>query len=372
MLVRKGSFLSKRTDGFTFFTVTALFFAACAAALSMPSTAADGIRTGVDYSLNILLPSLFPFMFLAAFAAEYGISSAIGRYIAPFTEKVLYLPAEAGVTVLLSFVGGYPVGAVGIASLLKNKYISENQARRMLCFCVNPGPAFLISAVGDSLYKNRTIGLVLFLAQTTASLTIGIILGLFARRREIIPKVKKELAVRRELSASFILSTRLACGSAVSLCSLAVLFSAFSSLLLGGLNIGSETNTGIFLRNFLEVTDGCSSLCGARLPIFFTALAVGWGGLCVHFQVFAALPELRIAKLPFALSRAAVGTLGASLTYLIIDYFGITADVFSNIENTKAQLSSLQFCGSLALLISSIMFVVFLGRDTIPDHLKER
>ncbi len=357
-IVRSRSQLSEHT------AVTALFLAACCAALYMPSVAADGIRSGVEYSLNVLLPSLFPFMFLSAFAAEYGISSSIGRITAPFTEKVLYLPQEAGVTVLLSLIGGYPVGAIGIASLLKNKYITEKQAARMLCFCINPGPAFLISAVGDAMYGSKEIGLVLLCSQTLSSLLIGAVLGLFARKHEMIPRVKKGLAVRRNAAESFILSSRLACGSAVSLCTLVVLFSAFSSLLLGALGIDDTSLAGVSIRAFLEVTDGCSCLYRVKAPVYLTALAVGWGGLCVHFQIFAALPELKIGKTYFFVSRLCSGTLGAALSYLVMRYANIAAEVFSNTENTRPSPSSPGLTGSCALLLSSVMFVVFIGKET--------
>ncbi len=353
-------YTTKRSDIFTFTTVTALFFAACFAALYLPSQAAGGVRSGVQYSLNVLLPSLFPFMFLSAFASEYGISSRLGRLFAPFTQGVLYLPGDAGVTVLLSLVGGYPVGAVGISSLLRHKKITQKQARRMLCCCVNPGPAFLISAVGDEMYGSKTIGVVLFASQTAASLIVGIVLGIIARFHEPIEKSSGSDSAHHDLSTAFVLSTKSACASAVSLCSLVVLFSAFSSLLLALINIDGGSLAGAGIRSFLEVTDGTACLAALRLPIYFTALAVGWGGLCVHFQVFAALTELRINKAVFALSRLAVGGLSALLSVYIMKLPVVSVAVFSAGSEVTAKFSELTFWGSLALFISSALFCVFI------------
>ena len=112
-------YYSKKTDLLLFMTVTLLFLSVCIGVLAMPKVSVDGAKNGLMYAFGVLIPSLFPFMFLANFSVEYGISGKIGRVLSPFTEKILYLPGEAGVTVLLSLIGGFPVGAVGINASYK-------------------------------------------------------------------------------------------------------------------------------------------------------------------------------------------------------------------------------------------------------------
>ena len=340
--------------------VTLLFLLACAGILYLPQSAADGAREGVDQSLSVLLPSLFPFMFLCAFAGEYGISSKLGRLLSPFSRHVLHLPEEAGMVVLLSLVGGYPVGAAGICSLLDRRAVTHDQARRMLCFCVNPGPAFLIITVGEGLYGSTAAGWVLFAAQTAASLIIAVILGISSRRRKQPHDAPLTGNNRNDLSCAFVKSVKSACGAAVTLCSLVVLFSCFSTLLLTSLNVDSGSLTGIIIRAFLEVTDGAECIAAKRLPLYITSLAIGWGGICVHLQIFAALSGRHINKLRFAAVRLLSGALSMGITYLILRYIKTDISVFSEINNHQVKLSSTPVTGSLALLVSCIMFLIFI------------
>ncbi len=363
---------SKKSDMFTFLAVMLLFFFACFGALYMPSLAASGVRSGITYSLEVLLPSLFPFMFLSAFSSEYGISSRLGRIISPLTESLLYLPGCAGITVLLGMIGGYPVGAVGTASLLRRGKITADQAKRMLFFCVNPGPAFLISAVGDEMYGSKRIGAVLFAAQTAASLLLGCLLAVKARFHEKIERNKFDADDKRPFSEAFVLATKSACSAAVSLCSMVVLFSAFSSLILGAFSVAEDSVTGAALRSVLEVTDGCARFAQIGAPMYLTALAVGWGGLCVHFQVFAAIPELSVNKPKFVTARLIVGAISACITMFVEKYTDVfeetLADTFSNIEQTAAKFTSSTFFGSLALFVSCVLFLIFIT----PRHEEER
>ncbi len=177
----KKMYACKRTDGFVFCAVTVLFLAECVGVLALPNAAVNGAARGLSYSFGVLVPSLFPFMFLSNFAAEYGISQALGRSLEYATEKLFNLPGESGVTILLSLIGGFPVGAGGINVLKKQGVITNEQAVRMLMFCVNSGPAFLISVVGAQLYGSVKAGVVLLTGQTAASLSIGF----FTSRRAV-------------------------------------------------------------------------------------------------------------------------------------------------------------------------------------------
>ena len=356
----KELYTTRRHDLFTVLPVTAVFLTACTAALMLPAAAAAGMRSGIDSALNVLLPSLFPFMFLSAFASEYGMSDMVGRVLAPFTQAILFLPGEAGVTVLLSLVGGYPVGAVGIAALLRKNKITPAQAKRMLCFCVNPGPAFLISAVGEEMYKNRTLGVLLLISQTCASLIIGIFLGLIARFREKTVSSSKTAIHRRGAADAFIVSTHAACSGAVTLCALVVLFSAFSSLMFTSLRIDGRSDIGMLLRCIFEVTDGCTVLSQIGISPALTALTVGFGGICVHLQIFAALPGLDFSKVRFCISRMVCGLISAVIVTIGEMFITAPAAVYSNIEKTTAAFTAVTKTGSAALLTSSVLFLIFM------------
>ena len=354
-------FYKKKTDILTLVIVTILFCTVCIGVLAMPMVSVNGAKNGLIYSFNVLIPSLFPFMFLSAFAVEYGISSKAAHLFAPFTEKLLYLPGESGVTVLLSLIGGFPVGASGINALVKQGKITQKQAQRMLWFCVNPGPAFLITVVGAELYKSELIGIVLFAAQVLSSLMIGIILGMFVRKKEILQKDFPKNDTKHDFSSSFILSAKSACAATINLCALVVLFSSFSAILLTAFHIDNNSVTGIIIRSFLEVTDGSSCIANAGLPIYIMSLAVGWSGICVHFQIFAAAESFFVNKMSFFIARLINGAFSALFTIASTLFLKADINVFSNFENSAAKFSSATFYGSIALFTASILFLLFLN-----------
>lgn len=360
--VSRKVYLSKKTDFLVILIITAAFLCVCAGVLAMPEISIEGAKNGLKFSFGVLIPSLFPFMFLSDFAVEYGISSKLSKILAPFSEKLLYLPSEAGVTVLLSLIGGFPVGAVGINGLLKQNKITQSQANRMICFCVNSGPAFMISVVGAELYNNILLGAVLLAAQILSSLAIGITLGAFARRKEPLQRSITSGSNSHEFAHSFIHSCRNACSATINLCALVVLFSCFSKILLTALRCNDDSTLGVTINAVLEVTSGCNLLAGSGMPIYVTSLAIGWGGLCVHFQVFSSAELLRINKLHFCLARVVNGTLSALITFFITKFIIVETEVFSNIAETASSFTSSTFYGSLALFCASVIFLIFMNK----------
>ncbi|MGN0470971.1 MAG: nucleoside recognition domain-containing protein, partial [Acutalibacteraceae bacterium] len=79
--------------------------------LIFPSSSSEGVKNGLNYSANLLLPSLFPFMVLSSFVIRSGFSEFIGKALSPVIKFLFGLPAICSSAIILSFVGGFPVGA---------------------------------------------------------------------------------------------------------------------------------------------------------------------------------------------------------------------------------------------------------------------
>lgn len=360
--MEKKLYISKKADLLVMIFVTVAFLSVCLGVLSMPEISIDGAKNGLNYSLGVLIPSLFPFMFLSDFAVEYGISDRFGKILSPMTEKLFYLPGEAGVTVILSLIGGFPVGASGINALLKQGKITQSQAQRMIYFCVNSGPAFMISVVGAELYDNVLLGVILLVAQIFSSVLIGILLGIVSKRKEPLQKtVSNTNNKKSEFAPSFIISCKNACRATVNLCALVVLFSTFSALLINSLDFEKNSLFVLIIKSLLEVTDGCNSLSKSNVPIYLVSLAIGWSGLCVHFQIFSAAEGVNIPKIRFFISRLMNGVFSSAITFLLTLFIVQEQVVFSNISETTSSFSSSTFYGSLSLFCASVFFLIFMN-----------
>ena len=66
------------------------------------------------------------------------------------------LPGCAGsAALLLGLVGGYPIGARTAAELYASGDLTRQEAERLLTFCNNSNPVFLISVLGCGRVRQR-------------------------------------------------------------------------------------------------------------------------------------------------------------------------------------------------------------------------
>ena len=167
-----------------------LFLLAAILLLIYSAPVRKGVSAGLESCAAVLIPSLFPFMVLSGVLVESRAADSIQRILGPVVKRFFHLPACTACTVFMGFIGGYPVGAKMTASLLEQKRIDSKTAVRLLCFCVNAGPSFLITAVGTGLLRNGKAGLLLLGCQWTSAILIGLWLG-FLNRHEILKNEKE-------------------------------------------------------------------------------------------------------------------------------------------------------------------------------------
>lgn len=328
----------------------------------------SGAAEGLLFCTNVLIPSLFPFMVLSSFIVKCGLSDRLSFLLSPLTRTLFKLPGCAGVTILLGMVGGYPVGARGIMTLREQNKITKEQAKRMSLFLVGGGPAFIVFVIGDTLLFDRTVGIILWSCQVAAQILLGIVLGFTAAKNE---KEEKETLPksRVSLSSALVESCNDGVMGIIGLCGLVVLFStlfgmakgigldtAFTSLLM---SLGVKENIASSVLPVLwEVTKGSNQACSAGAPVYLLAFALGWGGICVHFQVYAQVGSLGIAKLKFMVFRFLQGIISAALTVLALQFYTPASEVFSTLKAPPVQSNATTYLGSVALILLFIFFLI--------------
>lgn len=336
--------------------------------LTDSAAVAEGVQRGLGICAGVLIPALFPFMVLACFLANSDISRILSIPLTPITRHAFKLPGELGATVLLSFLGGYPVGAKMISSLLEQKRIKQETARRMLCFCVNPSPSFLISAVGVGMLLNRRAGVVLLLSQLIATLLIGLATSF---RLPVPPSAKEHPPQKRTMNA-FVTAISEASNAIIGMCAYAVLFSGLMSLLnASGL---PETVSRLLHINpaivqavaagLFEVTGG--SMAAARLggeaAIIGISFCASFGGLSVICQIISLFPEENAPGFgPYLLSRLTHGCLSAGIALPLYRKFCADVAVWSASTPPILHLDGKTVVVSLCLL--GMCSIMALGKE---------
>lgn len=335
--------------------LAAVLAAACALLL-FPAQAAQGAKNGVDYSLNILIPSLYPFMVLSVFIVKSGLSEKLGKVLEKPTQALFRLPGGAAASIVMSVVGGFPAGARSAAALAEAGLVTQEQAGRMMVFCVNAGPSFLITAVGVGFLHSARAGAVLFLSQLVSFLLMGILSSLFARPAQR-GRAKPQPARRVGMAQALIDSAADAAYSTLMMCCLVILFAAGMNLIRSAVAVPLVS---VVCSAVFEVTGGCADLARTGAPLWVFALAVGWGGVCVHMQAYACLGGVKIRKGRFALCRLLQGLISAAVCRGLTLLWPQSAQTFTTTEApfSAALSGTVPSAAALAILCVALLFAM--------------
>lgn len=341
------------------------------ALLWRPQAVAGGVSRGLAICGSVLIPSVFPFLILGGFLIRSGVAAAIGRRLETVTRFVFGLPGCCAAGILLGAIGGYPAGGVAVGELMRSGQIDRAQGKRMLWFCVNGGPGFVISAVGAGLMGNVQFGALLFLAHLTASLLLGILSVPHGARHAVNETARSRGRAASPITA-FVESVTNACESMVYMCGFVLLFGAVLALVDAGFMVNNRTLSA-FLACILEVSCGCtaaSSLGPAAVPLL--GFAVGFGGVSVHCQLASSLRGLGVIDRNFFLARVIHGSLTALLTVLLLRWIPLSRPVWGPMQQPVVQSSYGSMVLSVALLVFAGVWVLCMGqhldkgrRDTV-------
>ena len=117
-----------------------------------------------------VIPALFPFIVVTGLLVRLGFGQWLAPDMAGLMASLFRLPGCAGSALLLGLVGGYPIGARTAAELYASGDLTRQEAERLLTFCNNSNPVFLISVLGVGVFGSVRAGLWLWLIHVCAAL----------------------------------------------------------------------------------------------------------------------------------------------------------------------------------------------------------
>lgn len=326
--------------------------------LCYPAAAAAGVNRGLAVCTQLLIPSLFPFMVLTGFVIRSGIAYDIGNYLSGVTGRLFGLSGCAAVALAVSLVGGYPAGASAVTQLYDNGSIDKAQARRLLCCCVNAGPAFIIGGVGVGVFGSAKAGMLLLIAHWLSSLLVTL-----CQRRTVAPTAPPP--VNSDLAAAVSDSVHAACRSLIAM-------SGFVLLACTAVSLTDAIATASFAHSawrtaltcLLEVSTGCveAASSGAAAPLIIGA-ALGFGGLSVCGQIAALTADKGLMTAAFFKARLLHALAGGCLSYILFRLFdpalgsvaaAATLSSVTHSDNTVAAAGLLSMMMMCVLFLSSL------------------
>lgn len=307
-----------------------LFLALTAfAALSFASqAAAESCRTGIHLCVELIIPSLFPFFVLSMLLNKMGLPSLIGHILAPAAARLYGISGAGASALIVGLLGGYPAGAAYIAEMTDSSTITRNEGERLLAFCNNSGPAFIIGAVGGGIFRSAKIGFLLYGIHVLAA----IITGLFFRSHNYIDAEQPLLIDSIEPVEALIEAVKQAVSTLISVCGFILFFTVltgimdaagFLPMLCGKIAaaFGFELHfVRAMLMGILEIGSAVGAMRGLKLTAHSLALAafiVGWGGISVHMQSYAVIHDRNMKGTLHMAGRLINASISALLAFVI-------------------------------------------------------
>ncbi len=255
-----------------------------------------------------VIPALFPFLAVSGLLLSLGFGEWVSPRLAGLMTPLFRLPGHAGSALLLGLVGGYPIGARTAGDLYRAHLLTEDEAVRLLAFCNNSNPVFLISVLGSGVFGSTRTGVWLWLIHVLSALLTGLCFrgrGTPARRRvpPVLPRQDSG-----SLAGAFVSAVRNAAWGMVSICAFVTLFSVLANPLTA-----LEAPWAAALVGFLELFSLTPLLTPDRLGFVLAAGLSGWGGLSVLCQTAAVLEDTGLPLRTCLLGKAVQGLLSAAL-----------------------------------------------------------
>lgn len=311
-------------------------------------------KSGVSHALSVcaetVIPSVFPFMFLSSFMSESGIFDCkfkIGDKISNFLFR---LPQCASAVFVMSCLGGFPIGGKMTKQLYERGAISQNQAERLLLFCVNPGPAFAVGILGETFFGNKNIGYIIYSSVLASNLFIGVL----SRFLSDLGDGDTYEKATPDIPSAFFRAGSLSASSTVGVCTFVIIFACLESVLEAA--ISNETVVDV-LSGILEVTTGCERLAKfSSVPLISGITA--WGGLSVHCQIYDCIKKSGLDMKLFLTSRLLSAGISAIISDILLKLFPQEINVVSVSAGISSLVSESSFSVSIAMLLTSCVFLV--------------
>lgn len=275
------------------------------------------IRETADLCIYTLIPSLFPFLVFSGMMVLSGSAEYAGRLLHPLTKRLFGISKNGSFLFLLGIICGYPVGAKCISDMIKQRKITLAEGQRLLLFCNNSGPLFVIGSVGYGMYSRAEYGVILYVSHILSVIVTGI----------VTKKHTDEIHISKAVTESrfFTNSVENAMTTTMNICGYVMFFSAVCTII----NNTLPDNMNLIKKALCalsEITGGIKAVSSAyslslRAKLIITSFLISFGGICVLFQTKSVISGSGMSIIPYLFAKISQGALSVIFTMLILSRY---------------------------------------------------
>ncbi len=291
--------------------------------VTFPNEAIGAAKDGLLLFVNNVMPALFPFIIATNILISTGIARWLGGLFEPLM-RIFNVPGAGGLAFFMGALSGYPMGAKVCAQLYDEGLLDTKQVQRLLSFCNNSGPLFIIGAVGVTMFGNVKSGYFILLVHLLSACVNGLLFRNLGST-EPLPPIKRISRPRltKDIGTAVSESVSSACESILRIGAYIMLFCVITKGFEVFLSLPDNANTAIF-SGFLEITNGIerlSSLGNEKFRYLATLSIISFGGLSIHAQSLGFLTKTGIKKAWYFATKLTHAAIALGLGFLIYPLF---------------------------------------------------
>ena len=244
-------------------------------------------------------------------------------------KPIFNVSGEGSIAIILGTLTGNPIGAKTICNLKKEKLISKLEAERLIAFCNNTSPLFILGTVGILLYNSTRTGYILLISHILASLLVGLCFRFWKRNRlDITYNETRFNSLNNPIKISEfgnILGTAIknSINSCMQVGGFIVLFSIIISIIQNSRISFESQEINTLFYGFIEMTNGInlSSNMYSIVPITSVLLSsffIGFGGISIMFQVYSIIAKENISIKPYIYGKLLQAFFSSIITFILI------------------------------------------------------
>jgi len=322
----------------------------------------NGLQEAMRMCYQTVIPSLFPFFVVSGLLVKGGFAHCCARLLSPIMKPLFSVNGAGALPFVIGLISGYPMGAGIIAELRKKGMLTKVEAERLLPFCNNAGPLFVIGAVGGGMLHSVQDGMFLYGIHGLCALVVGFFFRFY--KRSISPIEEKGVIDGQQHNTflqTFSESVSGAVQTMLMVCGYILFFSAVTSVVTPFLNQLLPTYAAFWIRVVLEVTGGAFSISKAgfshRFLLAAMAFCIGTGGLCVMMQVAGLVTQCKVSLKTYAVGKLLQGVLSAVCVYSLYPFiYSEKVSTFAPFvsHQTTTIMEIMGTCGNLFALLACI------------------
>jgi hypothetical protein len=313
----------------------------------------SALKDSLLFTVNNVICSIFPYMVLSSFLINANIIEKQLKFSNFERLNKLGICKIYFISILLGSVSGFLTGAKCIKESYTKNITDSVSFSNAVILSSNAGIGFVVVCVGMKIWNSAVYGILLYIFQLITSLLLG---------RLLLPIVKNDYEINHSRKVDYIKSFTDAVSSGAQSVVLITAFIASFSIVITLLSSLAphairETVSAILyiILEFCKGSFESISFSNLLMCAFFSGFTIGFGGLCVHFQIFSICNDLPLNKKLFILFKIFHGIILGLISVILIHFLNLSPSISASVNSSSSLLNKI----SIFVLVFIIIYTLY-------------